>query len=121
MLPDPVTIAVRAPTPELVLKVIRSDGYGTERVTADQVYGVKTNHEKLGNKGERHWCQISQTKDAVNPLTGGTSRQVATVSISVAIPAFGWSATEKAALAQALIDYLLDSEVTLTRFIGYES
>lgn len=120
MLADPVTIAAHSPTPAVVARVIKSDGYGSERLSDDGVYGIVTTHDR--NKGgERHYLKVSETKDATNPYTGTTSKQVASCSISVSVPSFGWTAAQKAALVTLLIDYLQDSEVTIPSFLNFQS
>lgn len=119
-LPDPVTIAAHSPTPQLVLKVIRSDGYGSERRDAAGEFTVVTNHE-MAKAVDRHYIKVSQTKDAVNPVTGGTSKQTATVSIAISVPKFGWTEAQATALVAVLTDYLADSEVTVANILQFQS
>lgn len=119
-LPDPVTIAAHAPTPQLVLGVIRSDGYGSERRDPAGAFTVITNHEN--SKGaDRHYIKVTETKDAVNPYTGGTAKQVATVSLSISIPKFGWTEAQAAALVAVLTDYISDAEVTVPKILQFQS
>lgn len=120
MLPDPVTIAASAPTPEMIFRVIKSDGYGSERVTDDGIYRTVINHQST-KAGERHYVRLSETKDATNPYTGGTSKQEASVSLAIAIPAFGWTLAQKVALVKALTDFIADAEVTSTKIIQFQS
>lgn len=120
MLPDPFTIAAAAPTPELVFSVVKSDGYGSERRTPTGEYALVMTHEN-SKSNERHYLKLTQVKDATNPYSGGVSKQTANVSISASIPPFGWSAAEKAALVKAAIDTLLDSEVTIAKWIQFQS
>jgi predicted aspartyl protease len=55
MIADPVTVAAASPTPSLVLLVVKSDGYGSERVdTGGNGYTVITNHTK-NKAGSRHY------------------------------------------------------------------
>jgi hypothetical protein len=120
MLPDPFTIAAAAPTPEMIFSVVKSDGYGSERRTADGIYTLVINHEDA-KAAERHYIRITEVKDAVNPYTGGTSKQSATVSIAMSFPKFGWTLAQKVALVKALTDTLADSEVTSTKILSFQS
>lgn len=121
MLADPVTVAAASPTPSLVLAVVKSDGYGSERVdTGGNGYTVITNHTK-GKNGNRHYVQMTQTKDATDPYSGLVRKQVASVSISISRPVFGFSDADIIALAKALTDYRDDSEVTTARLIQFQA
>jgi hypothetical protein len=120
MLPDPITIAAASPTPALVFSVIQTDGLGAERADAAGVYSLTINHQK-GKGADRHYMRISQVADAVNPYTGTTSKQVATVSLSISVPKFGFDATAMVALVKALTDTLADSEVTSARILQFQS
>lgn len=118
MLSDPITIAANAPTPALDFAVIRSDGYGTERRDAGGVYAAVINHTP-GKNGDRHYLQIKQTVDAVNPYSGLTSPQSATVSIAVSKPGFGFDDTALAALIQLALDTL--AAATPEAFLAFQS
>lgn len=118
---DPIAVAASAPTPALTFSVIKRDGYGAERRDIANGYGLTFNHSESPTNGNRHYMKVTQVKDAVNPYTGGTSKQTATVSISASFPAFGWDATAKAALVKALTDTLADSDVTIAKFVAFES
>jgi hypothetical protein len=121
MIADPVTVAAASPTPSLVLSVVKSDGYGSERVdTGGNGYTVITNHTK-NKAGSRHYVQMTQTVDAVDPYSGLTRKQVASVSITIARPLFGFTDAAIVALAKALTDYRDDSEVTTARLIQFQS
>jgi predicted aspartyl protease len=121
MLADPVTVVANAPTPQLVLAITRSDGYGSERVdTGANGYAVMTSHTP-GKNGDRHYVKISRTKDATNPYTGLTQKQSASVSVSVALPTFGFTTAEMVDLWEALVDYVNDTEVTMTRLLQNQS
>lgn len=117
---DPVTIAARAPTPALVFAVVKSDGYGSERRDAGGSFAVVTSHDQTKG-GERHYLKVTEVKDATNPYTGGTSKQTASVSLSVSVPPFGWTEAQKIALIAVLTDYLADTEVTPARFLQMQS
>jgi len=120
MLADPISIAANAPTPALVFKVIRSDGYGSERRDAAGVFSLIITHEKT-RSAERHYVKLSQTISAVNPLTGTTSLQTAYASLSLSIPLFGWTAAQAVDLGEALFDTINDAEFTLTNLVGWQS
>lgn len=122
MLPDPITIAANAPTPSLVFGVVKSDGYGSERRDAGGIYALVITHEDgKGRTPNRHYVKITETKDAVNPYTGGTSKQTASVSLSVSRPAFGWSTANIVDLIEALFDTVNDSEFTPTKLVTFQS
>lgn len=122
MLADPIAIDARSPTPALSLSVLQSDGFASVRGDIVNNVIVKMSHSSpldSGTKGERHYLNVSQTKTATNPYTGGDSKQVASASLSVSVPAFGWTLAEKLALIAILTDILADSQVTPTGFVSY--
>lgn len=122
MLPDPISIAANAPTPALVFATVKSDGYGSERRDAAGIYALVITHEDgKGRTPNRHYVKISETKDAVNPYTGGTSKQTATVSLSVSRPAFGWTTANVVDLIEALFDTVNDAEFTPTKLVTFQS
>lgn len=122
MLADPVTVAAAAPTPSLVFAVVKSDGYGTERVdTGGNGYTVITNHSKPKGGGDKHYVQMTQTLNATDPYTGLVKKQTASVSMTIVRPAFGWTDAAIVALAKALTDYRDDSEVTTLRLVQFQS
>lgn len=121
MLPDPVTIAAASPTPSLVFATIKSDGYGSERVdTGGNGYSVIINHTK-SKTGTRHYVQMVQTVDAVDPYSGLTRKQVASVSFTISRPLFGFDDAAIVALAKALTDFRDDAEVTTAKLIQFQS
>jgi hypothetical protein len=123
MLIDPITVAASAPTPALSFAVVSFDGTGMGSIRKDITngYNLTFKHTQNPNTGERHYMQIQQVVSAVNPLTGGTSLQTASVSISASYPAFGWTAAQKDALVKALTDTLADADVTITKFNSFQS
>lgn len=121
MLADPFTIAANAPTPSLVMAITRSDGYGSERVdTGSNGYKTVINHTP-GKNGDRHYVKLTQEKDAVNPYTGQTQRVVASVSVSVAVPSFGFTSANMVDLWEAIVDTINDAEVTMARILQNQS
>jgi hypothetical protein len=121
MLADPVIVAARSPTPELTLSVVRSDGYGAERAdTGGSGYTVVTQHTPSKN-GTRHYLKISKTVDAVNPYSGLTQKQIASVSLSISRPAFGFTDSTMEDVVEVLLDYLADSQVTTARILQLQS
>jgi len=122
MLADPISIAANAPTPALVFAVTKSDGYGSERRDAAGVYALVISHEDGKGRGpNRHYVKITETKDAVNPYTGGTSKQTASVSLSVSRPAFGWTSANIVDLVEALFDTVNDAEFTPAKLVAFQS
>jgi hypothetical protein len=122
MLADPVTVAAASPTPSLVLAIVKSDGYGTERVdTGGNGYTVITNHAKNKDGGSRHYVQIVQRVNAVDPYSGLTKPKTASVSMTIQRPSFGFTDAAIIALAKALTDYRDDSEVTTARLIQFQA
>jgi hypothetical protein len=122
MLADPVTVAAASPTPSLVLTVVRSDGYGSERVdSGGNGYTVITNHQRQKGGGDRHYVQMTKTVNAVDPYSGLTKKQVASVSLTISRPSFGFTDADMIALAKALTDYRDDSEVTTARLLQFQS
>jgi len=120
-LPDPIAIVAAAPTPALTFSVVKRDGIGSERWDVANGYQLAFNHSTNPGNGERHYMKISQTLNATSPYTGLVSKQTAVVSISASFPAFGWDAAAKAALVKALTDTLADSDVTIAKFVAFES
>lgn len=118
---DPITVAPAAPTPALTFSTVKRDGYGSDRWDVANGYQLQFSHSTQPNSGERHYMKVSQTLDATSPYTGQVSKQVASVSISASFPAFGWNAAAKAALVKALTDTLADSDVTIVKFVAFES
>jgi hypothetical protein len=122
MLADPVTVAAASPTPSLVLAVVKSDGYGSERVdTGGNGYTVTINHQRTKGGGDRHYVQMTKTVDAVDPYSGLTKKQVASVSITINRPSFGFTDADMVALAKALTDFRDDGEVTTARLLQFQS
>lgn len=121
MLADPITVAADTPTPALNFYVVRSDGYGSERQhDGSDKYSLIFNHA-TGKTGDRHYMQIKLAVDAVSPYTGLTSKQTASVSLSVSIPPFGFDDAAQVALVTALLDTLADADVTIAKFLKNQS
>lgn len=122
-LPDPITVPASAPTPALTFSRLGAGQgpYGSERWDVANGYTLSFSHSTTQNSGERHYMKVGQTLDATSPYTGMVSKQTATASLSVSIPAFGWNAAAKAALVKALVDTLLDSDVTIAKFVAFEN
>lgn len=122
MLPDPVTIAAAAPTPALVFTVVKQDGYGSERIdSGGNGYSVVTNHQRLKGGGDKHYVQMLQTVNATDPYSGLVRKQVASCSLTITRPAYGWTDAALVALVKALTDYVADTEVTTAKLIQFQS
>lgn len=121
MLADPVTVAAASPIPQLVLAVVRSDGYGSERVdTGGAGFGTVISHTP-GKNGNRHYVKLTWTKDATNPYSGLVQKQTASVSLSISRPSFGFSDVDCVDLVEALRDFVFDTEVTPARLVQMQS
>lgn len=122
MLPDPVTITAAAPTPALVFTIVRQDGYGSERVdTGGNGYTVIINHSRPKGGGDKHYVQMTQTVNATDPYSGLVKKQVASVSLTISRPTFGFTDAAMVALAKALTDFRDDSEVTTAKLLQFQS
>lgn len=122
MLIDPVTVAAAAPTPSLVFTIVKNDGYGSERVdSGGNGYTVITNHQRQKGGGDRHYIQMLRTVTAVDPFSGASRKQTASVSLTISRPSFGFTDADMIALAKALTDYRDDSEVTTARLLQFQS
>lgn len=123
MIKDPVTIAAAAPTPQLVFGVIRSDGYGSERVdTNGGGYSTVINHTKSTKTGlERHYLQILQKKNATDPYSGLVKSVTASCSLTINRPSFGFTDADIVALSKALTDFRDNTDVTTLRLIQFQS
>lgn len=121
MLVDPITVAASSPTPLLTFKMVRQDGYGSERWDVPNKYALTISHAVSPKTGERHYVKLSQDVDATSPYTGGISKQTASVSMAISIPPFGWDNAAKVALIKALTDTLNDSDVTYAGIINFQS
>lgn len=120
-LADPITIAAAAPTPQLVFGRTRFDGYGSERVdTGGNGYDLVITHTP-GKNQNRHYVRLTKKVDAVNPYSGLTQAKEASVSLSITRPSFGFTNADVVALVQALIDTILDTEVTTARLLQNQS
>lgn len=120
-LPDPITIAAAAPTPSLVFAKTKFDGYGSEAIdNGGNGYTTMINHVPSKN-GNRHYVRITRSLDATNPYSGLTSKQAASVSLSVSRPAFGFTDADIVALITLLRDFVFDSEVTPAKLVQLQS
>lgn len=120
MLIDPIPVAASAPNPAYSWLRVRSDGYGAEYLDVGTGNKLKITHETT-KAGARHYLQLVQTKDATDPYSGTTKKQVASVSVSLSIPSFGWTEAEAAALYKALVDTIADADVTINKILQNQS
>jgi hypothetical protein len=122
---DPFTITAAAPTPQLVMAVTRggaNGGYGSERTdTGGNGYTLTINHSKPKGGGSKHYIQLTKVLDAVDPYSGLTRKQTASVSMAITRPGFGFTDADIVALAKALTDIRDDTEVTTLRLIQFQS
>lgn len=120
MFVDPIAVAADAPNPALNLSVIRSDGYGSERRDAGGLYALIINHS-TSKSGDRHYFKLSKTVNATNPYNSLVSPQSASISISVAKPAFGFTDAEIGDLWTAVQDVLTATDVTFDGLVAFQS
>lgn len=122
MLADPINVAAASPTPALAFTLVKQDGYGSERVdSGGNGYTVIINHTKNKGGGDRHYVQMTQAVNAVDPYSGLTKKQVASVSLSITRPSFGFTDAAIVALCKALTDFRDTSTVTTARLIQFQS
>lgn len=122
MLPDPVTVAAASPTPALTFTLVKQDGYGSERIdSGGNGYTVIINHSRPKGGGDRHYVQMTQTVNATDPYSGLVKKQIASVSLTISRPSFGFTDAAMIALAKALTDFRDDSEVTTAKLLQFQS
>lgn len=122
MLVDPVSVTAAAPTPALVLAIVKQDGYGSERRdTGGNGYTVVTTHQNLKGGGRKHYVQMKQDVIAPDPITGVNKTYTASCSLTIVRPVTGFTDAAIVALSKALTDYRDDSEVTTARLLQFQS
>jgi len=121
MLVDPIPVAASAPNPAYSFAITKMDGYGSERRDTATGLTLTITHQKRGANGDRHYIKLTSSLDAVNPYSGLTQRQVATVSMSITVPSFGFSEASMVNLMKALQDTLADSDVTAVKILQFQS
>lgn len=120
-LPDPITIAARAPMPGIVFAKTRFDGYGSEYVDtgANGIILVINHNPSRGTS--RHYVRVDQTKNATNPYNGLTQPVKASASMTLVRPSFGFTDAEMTSLGNLLFDTVLDTEVTFAKLLQNQS
>ena len=123
-LPDPITTAAFGTIPSITWGVVSREGAGSTRADFTNGYFAKISHSDPvagSGKSARHYLQISQPKDVLDPATGLTRRLTATASISVSIPPNGWTTAEAGAFVDLLSVLIGDSEFTAVNFVKFQS
>jgi len=120
MFVDPITVAAAAPTPALNFALIQFDGMKSVRSDATNDYSLTTEHTPT-KSGKRHYMQIKKRLLVVDPVSGGSSYQEASVSVTIFVPKYGFDSTAMAALYKALTDTIADADVTVTKFLQDQS
>lgn len=120
MLIDPIPVAASSPNPAYSWVRVKSDGLGADYVDVGTGNKLKITHEQQKG-GTRHYLQIVETKDATDPYSGTTKKQLASVSVSVFIPSFGWTEAQAAALYKAMVDTIADGDVTINKILQLQS
>jgi len=121
MFADPIAVDAHSPTPALSFALVDAGTLSSQRLDVANGYTLNVNHSRSTSSGEKHYMQIQIQVSATNPLTGGTSLQTGSASISANFPAFGFTQAAKAALVQALWDTLNDDQVTIAKWLTYQS
>lgn len=117
---DPLAIAAASPTPALSLSVIdRSKPLQADRRDAGGVYSTVISHSVGKNGSTRHYIQVKQEIIATSPVTGLDSKQTGTVSVSIAIPPFGFDVAAQTALYELIDDVV--RAATLAKILNLES
>jgi hypothetical protein len=120
MLSDPLAVPAHSPTPALSFAIVDyPDGMGADRKDVVNNYGLSFTHSTNPKTGDRHYMKLTCTVTATDPITGGTSYQTGVVSLSASYPSFGFDASHKDALIQALLDAL--GVVTITKLNQFQS
>lgn len=120
MLTDPLAVAASSPNPAYSYVRIKSDGYGSEYLDVATKTSMIINHER-GKSNDRHYLKLSVPKDAVNPYTSQTQRQILVASLSVTVPSFGFTETEVVNFVKQMLDTLADADFTVTKFVEFQS
>lgn len=123
-LADPLNVATIGSYTTPAFGVISRDGVGSVRVDPTSGTILKITHSDpsvASQKPSRHYVQLTESKDVADPYTGLTKRLTASVSISVSIPALGWTAAQQSGLLDLLTGTLADSEFTSAKLIAYQS
>ncbi|DAD51920.1 coat protein [ssRNA phage Gephyllon.1_16] len=122
MLADPVNVAAASPTPALAFTIVKQDGYGSERKdSGGNGYAVITNHSYQKGGGDKHYVQMTLVVNAVDPYSGLTKKQTASVSLTIVRPSFGFTDAAMVALCKALTDYRDTTQVTTARLLQFQS
>jgi hypothetical protein len=117
---DPLVIAAAAPTPALNFAVVdRSKPFQSDRQDAGGVYTNTFSHQLARSGAKRHYIKVSNTKIATSPITALDSKQVASVSVSISVPPFGFTDVEITALYELIDDAV--RAATLPKILNMES
>lgn len=117
---DPLAITAAAPTPALSLAVTdRSKPFQADRRDAGGEYSATISHSSAKNGSRRHYIKVMDTKVATSPTTGLDSVQTASVSVSIAVPPFGFTDVQITALYELLDDVV--RAATLAKILNMES
>ena len=119
-LPDPLVIAAAAPTPAINFAVVdRSKPFQADRMDAGGVYTNTFSHQIARSGAKRHYVRVEHTKIATSPITALDSKQVASVSVSISEPPFGFSQADITALYELIDDAI--RAATMPKILNMES
>lgn len=117
---DPLLIVAAAPTPALSLAVTdRSKPFQADRRDPGGEFAAVISHTQAKNGSKRHYIKVTDTKIATSPTTGQDSVQTASVSVSIAVPPFGFTDTQVTALYELIDDVV--RAATLAKILNMES
>lgn len=117
---DPLVIAAASPTPALAFAVIdRSKPMQSDRQDAGGVYTNTFSHQLAKSGAKRHYIKVSHTVIATSPITALDSKQVASVSVSISVPPFGFTIADITALYELIDDTI--RAATLEKIQNMES
>lgn len=117
---DPLVIGAAAPTPALNFAVVdRSKPYQSDRQDAGGVYANTFSHQLARSGAKKHYIKVTQTKIATSPITALDSKQVASCSVSISVPAYGFTEADITALYELIDDTV--RAATLAKIQNMES
>lgn len=106
---DPQTITVN--TVAKICNRIKSDGYKSEYLTADEEFKLTISHQSSKNR-TRRMVRVDQRVVAADPLTAVNEYKSLGVYLVVDEPEYGFSDTEIDYVVQALGTWLSTANVT---------
>lgn len=117
---DPLAISAASPTPALSFAVTdRSKPFQADRSDAGGEYAMTVSHSSQKNGTARHYIKVTDTVIATSPVTGLDSKQIASLSVSIVVPPFGFDTAAITALYELMDDVI--RAATLVKILNNES